>query len=103
RSLLRSAGWVADPRGVVADDQHDDVTRTLELRQPIENVREAEMDVGRRRVDAELHTQRTIELQLALELVLRQHVDRVAREVGGRHGAESKCVTLRGSRSRPRR
>src|SRR6266576_1758336 len=49
---------ISDPRRVVADDQDDRVTRPLELREPIEDESEAEMDVRRRRVDAELDAKR---------------------------------------------
>jgi hypothetical protein len=57
------------------------VPRALELREPVEHVGKAQMDVGRGRVDPELHAQRTAELHLSFELLLGQHVDRVAHEV----------------------
>ena len=51
-------GRVADPRGEVADDQDDRVPGVLELAQLLQHDHVAEVDVGRRRVDAELHPQR---------------------------------------------
>jgi hypothetical protein len=62
------------------------VPGVLELAQLAEHDRVTEMDVGRRRVDAELDPQRPPLLELALELALRQDVDGVAEEVG--HGRE---------------
>src|SRR5438128_404388 len=53
----------------------------LKLGQPVEHVREAEVDVRRRRIDPELDAQRAAELQLALELALRQHVHGVPRQL----------------------
>ena len=102
-TLVGTARRVSDPRRVVADDEHDDVPSALELGETVEDVRESQMDVGRRCVDPELDAQRAAELQLALELSLRQHVDRVPREVGDCHCAESSEELSRGSRSAPAR
>ena len=88
RPLGRAARRVADPRGVVADDQHDDVAGVLPLAQPVEHDREAEMDVRRGRVDAELHAQRAPVLQLGLEPALGQNVHRMARRDEGFHESE---------------
>ena len=60
-SIGRSADWpgrIADAGGVVADDQDDDVAGVLELAQLLEHDHVAEVDVGGRRVDPELHPQR---------------------------------------------
>ena len=63
--VLRQAGVgsptcprVADRRGEVADDQHRRVPGVLELPQLAQHDREAQVDVGRGRVDAELHPER---------------------------------------------
>ena len=53
-----SARRVAHARGVVADDQDDRVAEVLELAQLAQDDGVAEVDVGRRRVDAELDAQR---------------------------------------------
>src|SRR5213596_2011863 len=53
----------------------------LEVGEPIEHECEPEVNVRRRRVDAELDAQRASELQLPLELPLRQHIDGMTREV----------------------
>jgi hypothetical protein len=63
-----TARRVADLRGVVAEDQHRGVAVFLELAQLAQHDREAEMDVGRRRVDAELHSERPLLGELPLEL-----------------------------------
>ncbi len=62
----RAPARIADPRRVVADDQHDRVPEILELAQLLQHDREAEVDVGRGRVDPELDAQRPAERQLAL-------------------------------------
>ena len=58
RAQRRAPGRVAHARRVVADDQHDPVAGVLELAQLAQHDRVAEVDVRRRRVDAELHAQR---------------------------------------------
>jgi hypothetical protein len=59
----------------------------LELAQLLEDDRVAQVDVGGCRVDAELHPQRAVALQLLLEPPGGQHVDRVARQVRHRPNA----------------
>ena len=86
RPLGRAAGRVADAGRVVADDQHADVPGVLERAHALQRDRAADVDVGRRDVDAELDPQRPAELQLRLETALGQHVDRVPREVGEHRG-----------------
>ena len=76
----RAAGGIADPGGEVADDQHREVSEILELAQFVQNDRMAEMDVGRGRVDAELHPQRPARSQLGPELVGVDAVDRARRQ-----------------------
>ena len=82
----RAPARVTHPRGVVADDQHDDVAEILELAELLEHDREAEVDVGRGRVDPELHAQWPAERQLALEAALGQAVDGVTGQPGRRLG-----------------
>ena len=55
----RAPGGIADPRRVVADDQHDHVPGVLELAQLAQHDRVTEVDVRRGRVDPELYAQRT--------------------------------------------
>ncbi len=57
RAQRRAPRRVADARGVVADDQHHAVAGVLELAQLAQHDRVAEVDVGRGRVDPELHAQ----------------------------------------------
>ena len=56
----RAARRVADLRGVVTEDQHRGVAVLLELAQLAQHHREAEVDVGRGGVDAELHPERAV-------------------------------------------
>ena len=81
--LLREAGpggrlarRVTDLGGEVADDQDRGVTELLELAQLAQHDREAEVDVGRGRVDAELDPQRAAGAELAPEVGLGDEVDR---------------------------
>ena len=74
---------VAHPRRVVADDQHHDVAEILELAELLEDDREAEVDVGRGGVDAQLDAERPAELQLPLEPPVGQAIDGVPSEPGG--------------------
>ena len=60
RPQARATRGVSHARGVVADDQHHPVARVLELAQLAQHHRVAEMDVGSRGVDPELHPQRTL-------------------------------------------
>src|SRR5205814_4432352 len=78
-----------------ADDQHDRVPRLLELREPIEDEREAEMDVRRGWVDPELDAQWAAGLQLALELALGQDIDGVPRQVRWQRGRDSRSRSAR--------
>ena len=84
RPRRRAPARVAHARGVVADDQHDGVAAVLELAQLAQDHGVAEVDVGRGRVDPELHPQRPALAQLALERALGQGVDGVAGEETGR-------------------
>ena len=85
RSADRPLG-IADPGRVVADDHHGHVPGGLELAQLLEHDHMAEVDVGRRRVDAELDPQRLASREPSLELAGRQHVHRPERQVGDRFG-----------------
>ena len=60
RAQDRLAGGVADAGGEIADDQDDQMPGVLELPQLLEDDDVTEMDVGRRRVDAELDPQGSI-------------------------------------------
>ena len=73
-SIGRSAAArrIADPRRVVADDQHACVPLALKGAHPLERDAVAERDVRRRDVDPELHAQRPPERELALQLALRE-------------------------------
>ena len=55
--------------------------RVLECAHALERDRAADVDVGRRDVDPELHPQRPAELELLLEAARGQNVDRVAGEI----------------------
>src|SRR4051812_36238521 len=70
----------------------------LEGPQPAEHNGEAEVDVGRRRIDPELHAKRPPELQLLLEPALGLDVDRVTSELGAAHCAAT--LPLQSSASR---
>ena len=96
---LAAARRVADARRVVADDEHRDVPGVLELAQLVEDDGVAEVDVGRRGVDAELDAQRPAlalgEVELGLEGALGQHLDGADHEVVDEapvgHGRISSC------------
>ena len=96
--LGRAAGGVADARGVVPDDEDDRVACVLPLPQPVEYDRETEMDVGRRRVDPELHTQGPALPELRLEAALRQHVHRMSRGNEVVHDSRSGSTSPAGSK-----
>src|SRR5581483_11951808 len=70
---------------VVADDQDDRVAVALEVRQPVEDIGKAEMDIRRGRVDAKLHAERPSELQLRLECLCREDVNRFPGDLWERH------------------
>src|SRR5581483_7475593 len=72
----RLARRVADLSGEVADDEHGDVAELLELAQLAQDDREAEVDVGRGRVDAELHPEGHAAPELAAQVRLGDDVDR---------------------------
>src|SRR6185436_13657951 len=63
-TLVRATRGIADSGGVVADDKHNRVPFALELRETVEHVRKAEMNVGCGGIDAELHAERPAELEL---------------------------------------
>ena len=71
----RAPARVADARREVADDEDDLVAEVLELAELLQDDRVAEVDVRRRRVEAELHAQLAALarglLELALEAPLR--------------------------------
>ena len=77
RARRRLPRRVAEHRGEVADDQHGLVSAVLEQAEPAQHDREAEMDVGCGRVDAELHTQRRAALDLRAQLGFGDDVDGV--------------------------
>ena len=88
RAQARAARRVADARRVVADDQHHPVAGVLELAQLAQHDRVAEVDVRRRRVDAQLDPQRPALLRApppacAASAPCGQAVDGVARQPGG--------------------
>ena len=56
------------------------------IKKPVEDEGEAEVDVGRGRVDTELHAQGPSWLQLLLEAALGEDVDRDPRELRRCHG-----------------
>ena len=74
----RAPGRIAHARRVVADDQHDGVPEVLELAQLLQHDGVAEVQVGRRRVQAELDAQRPALGQALLERARGRHLDRVA-------------------------
>ncbi len=80
RAGRRLARRVADHGGEVAEDQHRDVAEVLEQPQPPEHDREAEVEVGGGRVDAELDPQRPLGGQLLAQLVRGDDVDRARGE-----------------------
>jgi hypothetical protein len=59
------------------------VPEVLELAQFLQHDRVTQMDVGRRRVDAQLHAQGLALRQLALELSPRKGFDCIAEQVSG--------------------
>ena len=93
---VRAPAGVAHARRVVADDQHDDVTQVLELAELLQHDRVAEMDVRRRRVEAQLHAQRAS--------VLRDRLAGAAR-APRREATQQRCAPGKrpGTRDRNRR
>src|SRR5205814_4614090 len=80
RTGHRLARRVADHRGEVTEDQHRDMPEVLEQPQPPQHHGEAQMDVGRGRVDAELDPEWSPALQLGAQLRGRDDVDRARGE-----------------------
>ena len=82
-----SGRWAERPLGSPTRAVKSPMIRTtvwpalLELAQLLEHDGVAEVDVGRGRVDPELDPQRPARRELLLEPPLRQHVDRVARQI----------------------
>jgi hypothetical protein len=81
RPGLLLAGRIADERREVADDEHRGVARVLELPELAEHDRVAQVDVGRARVDAQLHAERSALLELLQQLLLGVDVDGAPEEV----------------------
>ena len=94
RPRLGLAGRVADPSGEVADDQDRDVPGVLELPQLAEHDGPSERDVGRGRVEAELHAQRPAERELLLEPAL-------GNDLGGPVHQQGEGVRSHGDRMLP--
>ena len=92
RPRRRAAARIADARGVVADDQDHAVAEVLELAQLLQHDGVAEVDVRRRRVEAELGPQLAAlalgGLQPALEAARGQRLGGVARQEGGVRSGE---------------
>ena len=80
------------------------MARVLELAELLQDDGVAEVDVGRRGVQTQLHAQRTAQRQLARELARGQAVDRVSGEARGLLGGFGPWATMleRGSQMRPR-
>ena len=91
----RAARRVPHARGVVAHDQHDDVAGVLELAQLRQHHGVAEVEVGRRRVQAELDAQRTALREALREAVAGQAVDRVAGQVRRGRAASERGSSIR--------
>jgi len=62
--------------GEVAEDQDRGVAELLELSELAEHDRESEVDVGRRRVDAQLDAERCAALELARQVGFGDEIDR---------------------------
>jgi hypothetical protein len=82
----RAPGGIPHARGVVPDDQDDRVAGVLELAELGQDDRMAEVDVGRRRVQAELDAERPALRQLRGQGSRGQAVDGVAGEMRGPGG-----------------
>ena len=85
----RAAARVADPRGEVADDEDHLVAEVLELAQLLQDDGVAEVDVGRRRVEAELHAQLAALARGLLELALETPSGRASTAFRVRNAAAS--------------
>ena len=82
-----AAARVADPRRVVADDQHHRVAGVLKGAQLGQHHAVPEVDVRAGRVDAQLQPQRTARGELLGEPPFGQRVDRAAQQLLGRLAA----------------
>ena len=87
-------------RREIADDEHDLMPEVLELAELAQHHREAEVDVGGRRVDPELHPQRRTTAELAAQVGLGDGVDRAGGEdpdllVDADHGGERYQLPIR--------
>jgi hypothetical protein len=107
RALRSLAARVPDAGGEVPDDQDDGMTCILEGAQLVEHHHVAEMDIGRSRIDPELHAQRAPLLELLLERSAREDLDRAGREIALlepriRHRANAR-LTARARRGRDAR
>ena len=70
RTRLVLAGGIADHAGEVADQELHLMAQLLELAQLVDHHRMPEMQVGRRRVEAQLHAHGRVALELAHQLAL---------------------------------
>ncbi len=68
--------------GVIADDQHDRMAEILEFAQFLQHHGEAEMDVRRGGIDAQLHAQGASQPELGLQAALGQAIHRVSGQPG---------------------
>ena len=108
RARRRAPARIADARGVVADDEDDDVPAVLELAQLAQDDRVAEVDVRRRRVEAELDAQRPRRRRACARRppAGRQSTASRARKAaslaaGVRHGANARVRAVRGAGCHP--
>src|SRR5205085_1000173 len=70
------SGGVADHAGEVADEKDDAMTELLEVLHLADDDRMAEVDVGGGRIEADLDGERLTALQLGLQIVSLDEVDR---------------------------
>ena len=82
RPRLRAPGGVADHAREVADHEHHAVPEVLEVLHLPDQNGVAEVQVGRRRVEADLDRERAALRELGLERLRRDDVHRPAREPG---------------------
>ena len=83
---------IADARREVADDQDDNVPRILKRPQLAEHHGVPEVDVWRRRIDAQFDAKRPTQRELAFELTGRKHLDRAFRQqLGVADGHRPQC------------
>ena len=99
RPRLRLPGRIADASGEVADDQDRDVAGILELPELVQDDGPSERDVGRGRIEPELHAQGSSERELLLEPALRNDLGGPVLQQGegvGSHGDRMLPVRSRG-------